>query len=420
MTTVLVRADTLLDGTGAPAIRGGAAVLIADGTIQAVGPRDAVAAPTDAAIVELADASILPGIVDGHVHLMLGVPNDPFHTLAQHAFQTDRSRMLLWGAANALACLAAGLTTMFDCGGPGDATIVLRDAIRDGLVMGPRMLAAGAPITTTAGHCNWLGNRADNRAEVVKAVRTLVQQEADFVKVMATGGSLTPASNRYTCQYSQEEMTALAAEAHRLRRRVVAHCNAADGIRRSTIAGIDTLAHCNWLGPTADYLDYDDAVAKRMGEQGMFVDLNIGAAVGRLADHDGVLREWPHESSMPETRWEIGKHMQRYGVGVYLSSDAIGRDYGILPRNLIGMPARFGDTPADLISRVSGVPARAMGRQEQFGTIRPGLSADLLLVRGDAEHDLSGLARPELVLLRGEVVAERGKVRLAARHQTVS
>ena len=187
MTTVLVRADTLLDGTGAPAIRGGAAVLIADGTIQAVGPRDAVAAPTDAAIVELADASILPGIVDGHVHLMLGVPNDPFHTLAQHAFQTDRSRMLLWGAANALACLAAGLTTMFDCGGPGDATIVLRDAIRDGLVMGPRMLAAGAPITTTAGHCNWLGNRADNRAEVVKAVRTLVQQEADFVKVMATG-----------------------------------------------------------------------------------------------------------------------------------------------------------------------------------------------------------------------------------------
>src|SRR5688572_9382507 len=146
MTTTLVRADTLLDGAGAPAIRGGAAVLIADGVIRAVGPRDAVTAPSDAEIVELSDASILPGIVDGHVHLMLGVPTDPFHTLASK----DRARTLLWGAENALACLAAGLTTVYDCGGPGDATIVLRDAIRDGLVMGPRVLAAGAPITTTA------------------------------------------------------------------------------------------------------------------------------------------------------------------------------------------------------------------------------------------------------------------------------
>lgn len=420
MTTILVRADTLLDGTGAPAIRGGAAVLIADGTIQAVGPRDAVAAPSDAEIVELTgETTILPGIVDGHVHLMLGVPNDPFHTLAQTEYPADRSRMLLWGAANALACLASGLTTIFDCGGPGDATMLLRDAIKSGLVVGPRMLVAGAPITTTAGHCNWLGNRADNEDEVVKAVRTLVQQGADFVKVMATGGSLTPASNRYTCQYSQEEMSAIATEAHRLRRRVVAHCNAADGIRRSTVAGIDTLAHCNWLGSTPDYLDYDDDVAKQMGAQGMCVDLNIGAAVSRLADHDGVLREWPHQSPMPETRWEICKHMQRYGVGVYLSSDAIGRDYAILPRNLIGMPARYGDTPSDLISRVSSVPARAMGLQDQIGTLKPGLSGDLLLVRGDAERDLGGLALPELVILRGEVVAERGKVRLAARHESI-
>jgi imidazolonepropionase-like amidohydrolase len=418
MTTTLVRADTLLDGTGAPAIRGGASVLIADGTIQAVGPRNAVAAPAGAEIVELSgETTILPGIVDGHVHLMLGVPNDPFHTLAQQEYPADRSRMLLWGAENARACLAAGLTTIFECGGPGDATIVLRDAVRNGLVQGPRMLVAGAPITTTAGHCNWLGNRADNRDEVVKAVRTLVQQDADFVKVMATGGSLTPASNRYTCQYSQEEMTAIATEAHRLRRRVVAHCNAADGIRRSTVAGIDTLAHCNWLGTTPAYLDYDDAVAKQMGKQGMFVDLNIGAAMGRLADHDGVLREWPHESKQPETRWEICKHMQQYGVGVYLSSDAIGRDYAILPRNLIAMPARFGDAPADLMRRVSSAPARAMGLQEQVGALKPGLSGDLLVVRGDAEHDLAGLARPELVFLRGQVVAERGNVRLAARHE---
>jgi imidazolonepropionase-like amidohydrolase len=402
----------LLDGTGGPAIRGGAAVLIQDGAIQAVGPRADVVAPADAEIVDLPDTSIVPGIVDGHVHLMLAVPDDPFAALAQR----DPSRMLAWGSANALACLAAGLTTIYDCGGPGDATLVLRDAIRDGLVAGPRLLAAGAPITTTAGHCHWLGNRADTQDEVVKAVRRLVQQEADFVKVMATGGSLTPVSNRYTPQYSEAELTALAAEAHRLKRRVVAHCNAAEGIRRSVPAGVDILAHCNWLGPTPEYLDYDDAVARRMGEQGTFVDMNIGGAIGPLAGRDGVPRDWPHGEPVPETRWEIGRQMQRHGVGVYLTSDAIGRDYGLLPRSIATMPARFGDAPADLVSRISSVPARAMGLHEQVGTLRPGLSADLLVIPGDAERDLRGLSRPELVFLRGEIVAERGRVSLPTRH----
>src|SRR5215212_5723025 len=105
MPLTLVRADTPLDGAGAPAIRGGAAVLIEDGTIREVGPRDAVSAPPNAEIVHLDDTTILPGIVDGHVHLMLGTPDDPFHALAER----DQQRMFAWGAANALACLAAGL-----------------------------------------------------------------------------------------------------------------------------------------------------------------------------------------------------------------------------------------------------------------------------------------------------------------------
>jgi imidazolonepropionase-like amidohydrolase len=387
-------------------------VLIDGDTIRAVGPRDIVTAPSDAEIVEHHDATILPGIVDGHVHQMLGVPSDPFHLLAQR----DQQRMFAWGAANAQACLAAGLTTIYDCGGPGDATIRLRDAIQDRLVSGPRVLAAGAPITTTAGHCHWLGNRADTRDEVVKATRTLVQQGADFVKVMATGGSLTPASNRYTPQYSQEELAALAAEAHRLNRRVVAHCNAAEGIRRSVEAGIDILAHCNWLGPTIEHLDYDDAVARKMGQQGMFVDFNIAGAIGPLKGRDGVLRDWPHGGAVPETRWEIGRQLQRYGVRVYLTSDAIGREYDTLPRTIISMPDRFGDNPADLISRITSVPATALGLQEQIGTLKPGLSADLLVVRGDAERDLRGLVCPEMVYLCGDLVAVRGRVSPPSRH----
>jgi imidazolonepropionase-like amidohydrolase len=407
----LIRAQTLVDGTGAPAIQGGASVLLADGVIQAVGPRDAVAAPSDAEIVELPDSSIVPGIVDGHVHLMLGVPSDPFHTLAQ----ADDARLFAWGAANAQACLAAGLTTIFDCGGPGTHTLRLRDAIRDGLVAGPRMLAAGAPVTTTGGHCNWLGNRADSKDEVVKATRQLVQDGADFVKVMATGGSLTPASNRHTPQYRRKELAALATEAHRLKRRVVAHCNATVGIRRSVRAGVDIIAHCNWLGPVPGALDYDDEIAQQMGERGMYVDFNIEGAIGQLEGRDGTVPEWPHDGPSPATRWEIGRQMRRHGVRVYLTSDAIGRDYDLLPRNLATMPERFGESPVDLLSRVSSLPASALELQGQTGALLPGLSADVLVVRGNAEHDLHGLARPELVYLRGHLLAERGRVSLPAR-----
>jgi len=402
----LIRADRLLDGTGAPAVRGGAAVLIEGDTIRAVGPLDDVPAPPGAKVVELDDATILPGIVDGHVHLMLCQPSDP----AYARVQADRAHLFAWAAGNAQACLAAGLTTVYDCGGPGDNTLVLRDAIAAGLFSGPRVLAAGAPITTTGGHCNWLGNRADTRDDVIKATRKLVEQGADFVKVMATGGSLTPASNRHTPQYSQAELEALIGEAHRLKRRVVAHCNAAEGIRRSVPAGVDSIAHCNWLGPTPEYLDYDDALARRMGAQGTRVDLNIAQAIDPFEGRDGALRDWPPGGDRPRTRWEIVRHMQGYGVGVYLTSDAIGRGYDLLPRTLALMPGRFGDAPADLIRLVTSSPARAMGLENQIGALKPGLSADVLVVRGDAERDLGGLARPELVYLRGELVAERGRV----------
>lgn len=411
MPATLIRAQTLVDGAGAPAIQGGAAVLLADGVIQAVGPRDAVTAPSDAEIVELPDSSIVPGIVDGHVHLMLGVPSDPFLALAQ----ADDARLFAWGAANAQACLAAGLTTIYDCGGPGTHTLVLRDAIQNGLLAGPRILAAGAPVTTTGGHCNWLGNRADSKAEVIKATRQLVQDGADFIKVMATGGSLTPASNRHTPQYSRKEMKALVSEAHRLKRRIVAHCNATVGIERSVRAGVDIISHCNWLGPVPGDLAYDDDIARRMGEQGMFVDFNIEGAIGQLAGRDGSVPEWPHDGPVPETRWEIGRRMRQLGVRVYLTSDAIGRNYGLLPRNLATMPARFGESPVDLLSRVTSVPAAAQGLEGQIGALKPGLSADVLVVSGNVEHDLHGLARPELVYLRGQLVAERGRVSLPAR-----
>ena len=112
--------------------------------------------------------------------------------------------------------------------------------------------------------------------------------------------------------------------------------------------------------------------------------------------------------------------MQRHGVRVYLTSDAIGREYDTLPRGVVTMPDRFGEAPADLVSRITSVPASALGLQDQIGALKPGLSADLLVVRGDAERDLRGLISPEIVFLRGEIVAVQGRVSLPSRHAASS
>ncbi|HYF95663.1 MAG TPA: amidohydrolase family protein [Symbiobacteriaceae bacterium] len=407
---IVVRARTLLDGMGSPPLRN-AAVLVAEGRIQEVGRAESLSVPAGARLIDAGDATILPGLIDAHLHLAMGHPDDPYY----QEVREDQGRLLMWAAANARACLAAGLTTVCDCGGPGDATIVLREAIRAGLLEGPRMIVAGAPITTTAGHCHWLGNRADSRDEVVKAVRNLVERGADFVKVMATGGSLTPASNRYTPQYSRAEIAALAAEAHRLRKHVVAHCNAAEGIRRCVAGGVDIIAHCNWLGETPEYLDYDDDVARHMGRQGTYVDMNIAGGISPLKGRDGVLREWHHGGPVPGARWEILRHMRQYGIQVYVTSDAIGRNFAELPHTLATMQRRFDCDPVDLIRMVTSVPAMAMGLQETTGALRPGLAADLLVVPGDLTAGLEGLQAPEMVFLEGRLAAVRGRVSPAAR-----
>ena len=160
--------------------------------------------------------------------------------------------------------------------------------------------------------------------------------------------------------------------------------------------------------PNPGDLAYDDEIARQMGKQGMFVDFNIEGAIGQLAGRDGASR-WPHDGPVPARAGRSAGDAQ-HGVRVYLTSDAIGRNYGLLPRNLATMPGRFGESPVDLLSRVHSVPAAAQGIGGADRGTAAGPSVDAPVVRGNAEHDLHGLARPELVYLRGQLVVQRGRV----------
>ena len=176
---------------------------------------------------------------------------------------------MLYTLQAAREAMAAGITTLGDTGSVGDSLLYVRDAINEGTAVGPRILAAGPAITTTAGHGHYLGieELADNADEIKVAIRKLVYRGVDFIKIMATGGASDPPTNRYRAQYSEEEMRVAVEDAHRLRKRVVAHVNPTEGIINSVRAGVDALAHCNWLGSEEGTVEYVPEVAQEAGEK---------------------------------------------------------------------------------------------------------------------------------------------------------
>ena len=242
---LILRAARLFDGRQ---LLRDAAVVIDAGVIQAVGPA-AELLPLDSTRVankeqfDLGDRTLLPGLIDGHVHLTFSGGEQAMVDVVRDSDEL----LLLRAVRNAERALRAGITTVRDCGDRHNVTFTLRDAIRSGVVRGPRLVACGMPITTTAGHCHFLGLVADTTDELVRAVRRQAQAGADSIKVMATGGRLTPGSNASEAQYSAEQLRLVVEDAHRLGRRVAMHVLGTSGIRNAVAAGADTLEHLSWL-----------------------------------------------------------------------------------------------------------------------------------------------------------------------------
>jgi imidazolonepropionase-like amidohydrolase len=355
--------------------------------------------------IDAGDGVLVPGLIDGHCHVVgTWKEIDP----REGGY---RERVVLWGAGGAQAALAAGITTVADCGAPEDTSLILRDAIAAGHVVGPRILACGPSLTTTAGHGDYLGIAAlaDNADELRKQTRRWIRNGADFVKIMASGGSADPPSIRRRAQYTVEELRHAIEDAHRLRKRVVAHCNATEGIRNAVAAGVDVVAHCNWLGCEEGVVEYDEAVARQMGAQGTMVDLN-GGGLGQLIPGEGTTQGW-HDADLPKRRWDILDYMRReHGVRVYLTTDALGA--GIA--GLTGVLTRFARAtdvhPLEVLRMATQLPAIGVGVGDKVGTVEVGKLADLVVLAGDPCDDPANFGRAKLVIKGGKVVARDGAI----------
>jgi imidazolonepropionase-like amidohydrolase len=269
--------------------------------------------------------------------------------------------------------------------------VTLRDWFRSGQELGPEIIAAGPPITVTGGHCHFMGGEADGELEVRRAVRARVKASADVIKIMATGGHMTPGTNPSLPQYSVGELRAAVDEAHRLGRSITAHAHGPLGIAAVVEAGVDCIEHCSFR--VARGREPDPRLVERIVEQGIAVSPTLGAL-----PTDGAATSELMESFLP-----ILEHMHRAGVRLIGSTDAgisPARPHDVLPHG-IAFLARAGLSNAEALIAATSLGAEVCGIADRKGALQPGKDADLLVVAGDPLRDLDALLEVRAVFRSG-------------------
>ena len=393
---LLLTGGRVLHGDPAVAPRR-ADVLIRDDRIVAVGDRAtfAQADVADAEIIELVGRTILPGLIDLHVHLeYTGEPRSD-----EIAAADSPQRLIARMIGLAQRHLRNGVTTVRDLGAHEPGIFVVRDAIADGLVDGPRVLAAGLVITTRNGHGKDLGALADTADEVRAAVQGRIAAGADAIKLVATGGVHTPGSDLMAAQYTEAEMRAGVEAAHAAGVTVGSHASNPRGIINATRAGVDTIEHGIFL---------DDEAAAAMAEHGTTFVPTLAATYlyEPNADHPSI-PDYVREKAaltVPAHRANFPRAV-RAGVRLATGTDAGSTfvEHGVVATE-VELLTRHGLSPLHAIAAATKTAAEVLHLGGDIGTVAPGRLADLLVVEGDPSADVTDLRRVAVVIRGGRVV----------------
>jgi imidazolonepropionase-like amidohydrolase len=392
---VRFRHVTVVDGSGAPPVPG-RWVLVENGRITGLGPEPA----PDGASPRLTDVdapgcTLLPGLINCHVHLCHDGPPDLVRQV-----QDDKVPLAtLRAVRNLVLALHSGVTTVRDCGATDGIAIALAQAVADGAIVGPRIVAAGRVITMTGGHGHFMGLESDGADAVRRSVRTEMKGGAHFIKAMATGGVLTPGVEADHSGLSEEELLTVARTAHESGRRTACHAIGMTGIKNALRAGIDSIEHGFHL---------DDEALQLAVDQGTFLVPTL-VAIESILDHaeDGVMPDFV----VRKARREAGAHHEAFGRAVAAGVRiAAGTDAGTpfnlhsdLPREL-SLMVRLGMSPGQAIAAATSRAAANLGIGHSTGTVEAGKVADLLLVEGDPTADIGVLTQVAAVMRAGRLV----------------
>ncbi|QUR69494.1 amidohydrolase family protein [Mycobacterium spongiae] len=333
--------------------------------------------PPEAALIDLGELTLLPGLVDAHTHLCWDPDGDP-EDLADdpHEALVERARQ------HATAALHSGVTTIRDLGDRDFATLSLREDYRQGTQLGPELVVSGPPLTRTGGHCWYLGGAADSTDDLVDAVEQRAARGVDWIKVMATGGFVTEGSDPLQPQYDHDQLTAVVEAAHRMGLPVTAHAHAAAGIAAAVAAGVDGIEHCTFI--TEDGVSASPDIVERIVAQGVWCGITTGQMDSETpADIIAVM----------QGVWRVTRQLIDSGARVAWSSDAgisPRKAHNVLPADLAYL-SRHGFTVTELLIGATSAAAASCGLGHRKGRITPGFDADLLAVGAGVNHDLTRL-----------------------------
>jgi imidazolonepropionase-like amidohydrolase len=397
---VVVKAGRLLDVKSGQMLHDQAIVIENDKIVSVGAAKDTDT--TVATVVDLSQATVLPGMIDAHTHLTM----DPGH-FGYDGLAISTPREALIGAKNARITLLAGFTTVRNVGAGGYSDIALRDAVNAGDILGPRILASGPPLGITGGHCDndllpydyhATGEGVADGVEAVQhKVREVIKYGADVIKICATGGVLSKGDDPNASQYSLEEMKAIVADAHRLGRKVAAHAHGAQGVQLASEAGVDSIEHGHLM---------DDASIATLKKNGTYIVPTLYLMDWNRENADKANMPDFLKAKMAMVSAQGQKSLKRaFEAGVKV---AFGTDAAVYPHGLnaheFAVYVRLGMTPIQAIRTATLNAADLLGWSDKVGSIEPGRWADIVAVDGDPLSDVTTLQQVKFVMKGGEVV----------------
>lgn len=370
---------------------GADAIVIEDGYVRQTGSSEELRSKQSRSMAGL---HLIPGLIDAHIHLCL----NPEIRAATEQGKESKDELLELMADRAEKMIRAGITTARDLGGGQWLELAIRDRINEGALLGPRLICAGQPVTSPGGHCHFWGGEAVDAREAIEVINRQREHKVDLIKIMATGGNLTPGSKPVDAQFDAPTLAEIVEEAKAHGFHVAAHCHGTAGISNAGKAGVTTIEHCSWVNEAGWGRGFDEDVATMLAHQGAWVSPTINLGWKRRigsGDYEKLIQQ-------------NFKRLRAAGVKLIASTDAgIPNVFHEDLAAALPVFAHFaGLSPVETLRAATSECADAIGLGNVTGRIQSGYSADFMLLEDNPLEDLAALVDPTEVWFRGKLATQ--------------